>query len=183
MTFPVSAFWRRLDEPGHDSARIQQTSSGYLLSGMAAFRERSAPAALWYSLELNADWTTRSGRVRGFASGRDVDLRILRTDRGWRVGNREGLAPAAVDLDFGFTPATNYAQLQRVALAVGEEASFDVAWMDTDGAELAATPQRYRRVSATAYEYWSPAFGYHAILTTAPDGFVALYPDLWTREG
>jgi hypothetical protein len=58
-----------------------------------------------------------------------------------------------VDLDFGFTPATNLLQLRRIALAVGEAANVPVAWLDVTVPTLSRLDQRYHRQSQTAYEY------------------------------
>jgi hypothetical protein len=86
---------------------------------------------------------------------------------------------AYVDLDLGFTPATNLTQLRRVALAPGESAEVPVAWIDAPDGVLQALPQRYERRSATTYWYESPTAGYAELLELAPGGFVRRYPGLW----
>jgi len=84
-----------------------------------------------------------------------------------------------VDLDFGFTPATNHPQLRRMGLDVGQTAEIAVAWMDLESAALAPLPQIYRRIGDKAYDYESPQGPYRAVLDIASNGFVRLYPDLW----
>jgi hypothetical protein len=89
---------------------------------------------------------------------------------------------SCVDLDFGFTPATNLLQLQRVALAVGQVADVPVAWLDVSAGTLTVLPQRYERRSATTYWYESPSANYEGLLEVAPTGFIRRYPGLWEAE-
>ena len=83
-----------------------------------------------------------------------------------------------LDLDFGFTPATNYLQLRRLDTPVGETREFDVAWFDGEGG-LIRLPQTYQRLTETTYDYASSQGGYRAVLEMDPGGFVVHYPTLW----
>ena len=81
-----------------------------------------------------------------------------------------------MDLDFGFTPATNVLQLSRVALKLGQSAEVPVVWFDLDSASLTALPQRYERRRETSYWYEAPSVPYQAVLEIAPNGFVRILP-------
>lgn len=183
------AAWRRLDLPGHDAARVVPDGNGWRLTGVAAFKGRSGPAALRYDVTCAPDWTTRVGRVRGFVGERDVDWRIERGAGGWTFNGRAvpGL-DNCMDLDFGFTPATNFTHMRRIGLRVGEKADVPVAWIDADTGELVAAAeltemaQTYVRHSGTTCAYESSTTGYGALLEFAPDGFVSHYPELWRAE-
>jgi hypothetical protein len=87
-----------------------------------------------------------------------------------------------LDVDLGFTPATNLLQLRRIGLKIGEKAEVPVAWWDLDSRELSLVQQSYERRAEQAYWYESPRFGYAAMLEVAPSGFVLEYPGLWTVE-
>lgn len=87
-----------------------------------------------------------------------------------------------MDLDYGFTPATNLPQIRRIALKVGESADVPVAWFDVSDGTLSVLPQRYERRTSRTYWYEAPRFGYTAELVMGPDGFVLSYPDLWEAE-
>ena len=179
MTLVATAFWRRLDVPGRDAARVSQSATGYELLGQSVFLDSRGPAALRYRLDLTTTWSTREGHITGFIGGRAVDTRIVRTSSGWTLdGNDFGMADVA-DLDLGFTPATNMAQLMRVGLSVGDAVNFDVAWLEAGEDALMRLPQAYRRTSEFTFDYNSPTSDYRATIILAPSGFAAVYPGLW----
>ena len=64
--------WRRLDAPGHDACRLWVTANGWELTGTAVCRHDAGPACLDYEIEGDAQWRTRSGRVRGWVGSREV---------------------------------------------------------------------------------------------------------------
>jgi hypothetical protein len=176
----ATVLWRRLDVPGHDACRLVQTAGGHVLEGAAVFRDARGVAALRYEVACDRRWRSRRGRVTGWVAGRAVDAAIARTSRGWTLGGDvvEGVADC-LDLDFGFTPATNLFSLRRLALSVGERAAFPVAWFDAGARTLVRLPQVYERIGAHAYRYASPTVRYRAVLRFGPDGFVRSYPRLW----
>lgn len=178
MPATAFAFWRRLDQPGHDAARLFEISEGWCLEGYAAFLENGA-TGLRYRVELAADWSTRTATIEGHRDGRLIRHEFAR-DGGWHL---DGQSQADLDdlahLDFGFTPSTNLQQLRHAGLAVGEEAEISAAWFDVGEGKLTRLPQRYRRIAEDRYWYRSPMGGYEAVLEIAANGFVRLYPDLW----
>ncbi|CAN5442845.1 putative glycolipid-binding domain-containing protein [soil metagenome] len=179
----MQALWRRLDGPGHASATIVPNGDGLRLMGNAAFDQDGEAAGLAYVVEMAADGVALSGRVRGFVGAAIIDQTIQRLDGDWWLNGRPQGLKGVVDLDFGFTPATNWQQVKRMRLAVGERAQVDVAWWDVGEVRLIALPQIYERTGDLTYAYAAPTFGYAAILTMAPSGFVAEYPGLWTLTG
>jgi uncharacterized protein len=87
-----------------------------------------------------------------------------------------------VDLDFGFTPATNLSQLRRIALPIGKAAEVPVAWLDAPFGSLELLQQRYERRTAGTYWYQAPRFDYAALLQVSRAGFVQQYQGLWEAE-
>lgn len=176
-----TALWKRLDVTGHDAARIETAPGGHLLQGTAVFRHEDGPACVSYSLDIAPDWSTRRGLVQGFAGERAFALEIVRDADGWTLDGvaQPGLAHL-MDLDLGFTPATNLQQLRRMPLAIGEAADIKVAWFDVGAERLVELPQYYRRLDESRYAY--RGFSYAATLEMAPSGFVKLYPELWEME-
>jgi len=180
----TSALWRRLDTPGHDAAHVSRTAGGWRLEGIAVFAHEHGPARLSYWVDCAPDWRTVRGGVTGWVGDAHWDVSVLRSDAArWQLNGKpvDGL-DGCLDLDFGFTPATNYLQLHRCALDVGETAAFPVAWLDVPDGTLTSLPQRYEKRTAVTYWYESPQGPYSALLVLADSGFVRTYPDLWAIE-
>ena len=179
-----SALWRRIDIPGHDAALVRQAADGWRLEGAAVFAHESGPAQLWYWVDCAPDWRTRAAGVTGWVGDRRIDVEVSRSEGGqWRLGGEavNGLEHC-LDIDFGFTPATNYLQLKRCGLDIGERAEFSVAWLDVPDPSLIALPQRYEKRTSTAYWYESPQGPYFALLELIDTGFVRVYPGLWQLQ-
>jgi hypothetical protein len=179
-----SILWQRLESAGHDACRLIQTDRGWRLEGTTTFLHEREPACLIYEVDCDKAWRTQEGVVWGWAGTREVDLRIAhRSDGAWTVNGRPvaGLEDC-VDLDFGFTPATNLFQIRRIALQVGQAADVPVAWFDVPGGTLEKIHQKYERRTVDTYWYESPRFQYAALLQVNTVGFVEKYPGLWEVE-
>jgi uncharacterized protein len=174
------AAWMRLDRPGRDAALLRPNGDGWLLQGAAAFDYEDGPAAVAYQVEVDARWVTKRGIISAFLRDQTIVHEIRRDDADWRLNGApvEGL-DHLVDLDLGFTPATNVLQLSRIALKPGQEAEVTVVWFDLDSVSLTELPQRYERRSEASYWYEAPTVPYRAVLEIASNGFVRSYPDLW----
>jgi hypothetical protein len=177
---PAFALWRRLDTPGHDAALLTGTTAGWSLRGTAVFEHDGGPACLSYLVELDPGWRTRRGSIEGFVSGRAVRALVERHAGGWTLDGAPvpGLGHL-IDLDLGFTPATNLQQIRRAGLRVGESVDLPVAWIDVDLAAVVELPQRYKRIGPHEYAYDSPTVPYSATLEITPNGFALTYPRLW----
>lgn len=179
----VSVLWKRLDTPGHDACRLEVSDVGWRLAGTAVFRHHGDAAKLDYHVEGDRAWRTQLGRVRGWLGRGDIELDIGRTEAGWALDGADlpGLE-SCVDLDLGFTPATNVLPLRRLALGVSEAADAPAAWLDVATGALGELSQRYERRSEGSYWYEAPSFRYAALLEVTPTGFVRRYPGLWEME-
>lgn len=179
---PRRVLWRRIDVVGLDACSFDASDTGYLVSGTALYQHGAAPACFAYEVSCGSDWSSRTARVRGWVGSRDIDFTVSRSAAGaWSV---EGEVIAGVDglldIDLGFTPATNTNAIKRLGLAVGAEAETTAVWLDVDAWRFKPLRQVYRRLSETTYAYNSPSHGYSARLETDDFGIVRVYPDLWT---
>ena len=179
-----TAFWRRLDVPGHDACRVITIPDGWRLDGSTVFRHTQGPARIHYVVECDPAWRTRVGTVRGVIGDRDWHLHIERSPAGQWTLNGEAVVAVdgCHDLDLGFTPSTNYLQLRRVQLEIGAAAEVPVAWLDLPDGTLRLLPQRYERRSANSYWYESPSTGYAEMIELAESGFARIYPQGWLLE-
>jgi len=100
--------------PGRDAALLQPSDRGWLLRGAAAFDYDGGSVAVAYQVEVDARWETKRGILSGFLGDKTIEHEIQHDDAGWRLNGArvEGLEHL-VDLDYGFTPATNVLQLSR----------------------------------------------------------------------
>lgn len=176
--------WRRLDVPGHDVCRLAEEDGASRLEGVAAFQHEGVPACLAYEVQCDGEWRTREGVVHGWVGVRPLDFRIRRTLDGiWMCNGKT--APhldGCIDLDLGFTPATNLVQLRRLALQVGQAADVPVAWLDVSVGTVDILHQRYERRTREQYWYEARRFEYSALLQVSAVGFVEKYPNLWEAE-
>jgi hypothetical protein len=170
----------RLDRPGRDAALLEPRDGGWLLRGAAVFDHDGRSVAVAYQVEVDARWETKRGAISGSSGRQTVQHEIRRDDAGWRLnGVRVAGLEHLVDLDYGFTPATNVLQLSRIALKQGQQAEVPVVWFDLDSASLIELPQSYERRGEASYWYEAPTVAYEGLLEIAPNGFVQSYPGLW----
>jgi uncharacterized protein len=178
--------WRRLDVPGREEARIQQTADGWRLTGQLEAEEASVGAQLRYVIECKPDWRTRSTVVTGLASGDPIRLELAADGNGhWTLnGAPLPLVEGALDIDLGFTPATNLLPIRRLNLAVGERAEVRTAWVRFPELRVEVLEQSYHRKAPRIFRYDALVDGerFQARLDTDEFGRVLLYEGLWEAE-
>jgi hypothetical protein len=182
----ASTLWHRLDLPGHDACRLDRHGDAWQLDGTALFREADGRIAqLHYRVRCDKHWHTQWGTVRGWRGGSAVDLSVARGAHGdWKLNDVPVPELAhCIDLDLGFTPATNLIQLRRLGLQAREKADAPAAWLDLDEGGLSLLAQSYERRSDSTFWYEAGRFDYAALLHVTPEGFVRDYPRLWRAEG
>jgi hypothetical protein len=173
-----------LDISGHDTCRLNKSDTGLKIEGTAVYFENGKGTKLDYQVECDSKWITQRGFVSGWIGENSVDFAIFRTSGGqWALNddNIPGLENC-VDLDFGFTPATNLLQLRRTDMQVGQVVDLPVAWFDVFAGKLELLDQHYEKRGTEIYWYEAPRFSYSALLEVTPIGFIRLYPGLWEME-
>jgi hypothetical protein len=180
----AAILWRRLDLPGHDSARLSPHDGGWLLAGTALFAHDGLPCRLDYRVLCDAAFRTESATVEGWAGSEPVRHHLAAdADRRWRLdGVEQPQVEGCIDVDLGFTPATNLLALRRLDLAVGARSTVRSAWLDFPGFAMAPLAQTYHRTAETTYAYESGGGAFTAELRTNAAGFVVDYPGLWREE-
>lgn len=183
MNTPLSARWNRVDVYGRDTAHLMSRGAGWRLVGTAVFQsEQGASVSVAYEIDLASDWRTERGRCSGYVGEATFRHEFARHKDGWTMDGKDNGLPEVYDLDFGFTPATNYAQVKRLNLNLGRGGDIVVAWFDIGKPALEPLPQHYKRLDAARYAYDSPQHNYAATLEMHESGFVKVYPGLWEME-
>jgi hypothetical protein len=178
--------WRRLDVPGREEARLEQTAEGWRLTGRIEADEASVRAQLTYVIDCERDWRTRRAVVTGSASGAPIRFELAADGHGhWTLnGAPLPVVEGALDIDLGFTPATNLLPIRRLGLAVGQRADVRTAWLRFPELRVEALEQSYRREAARVFRYDAVVDGeqFQARLDTDEFGRVLLYEGLWEAE-
>jgi hypothetical protein len=178
--------WRRLDVPGREEARVEQTAEGWRLTGELDADEAGVRAHLMYVIECERDWRTRRTVITGLASGAPMRFEFAADGEGhWMLnGAPLPLVEGALDIDLGFTPATNLLPIRRLNLGVGERAEVRTAWVRFPELRVEALEQWYYREAVRVFRYDALVDGerFQARLDTDAFGRVLLYEGLWEAE-
>ena len=179
----ATAFWKRLDTEGHDACRLMRDDDGWRLEGAALFSHEGKACILAYAVECDAQWHTVSAKVKGSVGFNRLDFDVARAGDDWLLnGVIQPKARGQVDLDLGFTPATNLIAIRRLDLRSGVETPAPAAYYLEFTLELGLVEQTYKRTGETTLAYASPAYDYAAELQVSPIGFVTEYPGLWSGQ-
>jgi hypothetical protein len=176
--------WRRLDAPGHESARLVRRAAGWQLQGCAVFLQDGEPCRLEYAVACDAAWRTTSADVHGWMGARAIDL-ALAVDgaaRWTRDGDPAPAVAGCLDVDLSFSPSTNLLPIRRLGLDVGQRAAVRAAWVRVPNWSLEVLPQVYTRTAERTYTYESDGGRFRAELEVDEEGLVTRYPGLWERE-
>jgi hypothetical protein len=176
--------WRRLDQPGHEAARIVFHKPFWQLTGSAVFAHEGQPCRLEYLVVCDGGWKTSHARVIGWLGQRRIRYELWAdSERRWRMnGTVSPEVAGCVDLDLAFSPSTNTIPIRRLGLALGEEAEVRAAWLGFPEFALEPLDQTYRRTGLDSYLYQSAGGSFVTQLEVNPAGFIARYPGRWELE-
>jgi hypothetical protein len=174
-----SAWWRRKDLSGLESARLQRTDSGWLLSGTSAFEDTGSLCLLNYQVRCDEDWCTRLVLVEGWAKQHSVHHQIVVKPNGRWIDNGTELPQldSCTDIDLNFSPSTNTLPIRRLRLAVGESTRVRAAWLRFPDFTLHVAEQSYTRIATNRYEYRNGKF--RSEISVDSMGLVRDYPPAW----
>lgn len=169
--------WLAHQPPGNDACRFALTTRSLLIEGSS----RTGDMATRYRVRADRSGITRRARIVS-----RIEERLIERDAAgrWEMDGQDVPEVAgALDIDLGFTPATNTLPIRRLGLAVGETEDVTVAWFDPADRRLKPLRQRYARLDAHRYRYSSPDHGFEADLTVDDFGAVTHYPGYWDAAG
>lgn len=177
------ARWRRLDVPGREEACVDRTSNGWCLTGRLEVTEANVVAQICYAIECDHEWRTRSASVTGETNGEAIRFDLTANGLGQWTRDSSPLPElsGALDIDLGFTPATNTLPIRRLGLAIGECAPVRSAWLRFPELRLELLEQTYFREAELTFRYRAVVDGepFVARLDTDVFGRVVSYEGLW----
>jgi uncharacterized protein len=170
-----TVLWQASDG-GSEICVLEPTGRGRRLRGTVLTHEAGQPVELRYSVTADSSWATTEVEVLVAFAGGDLrepaELGAL-----WSGKERPPAYEDCVDVDLGFTPATNTLPIRRLELAVGEEAEIAVAWLRWPELRFERAVQRYARLARDRYRYAQDDF--EAELVVDGQGLVLEYEGLW----
>jgi hypothetical protein len=192
--------WRSAEQESLERFTGTRTPDGWRLTGLAVLPLDGEPAQIAYRVDLDGRWRTRRAEVAIERQGGSRRIALAADGEGaWSVdddgadasaetstgasaGVEAGSLSGCVDVDLGFTPATNTLPIRRFVadgLAVGETRSARVAWLTFPELEVRPDEQSYTRLAPDRWEFRSGDFT--SELVVDPEGYVLRYgDDLWT---
>lgn len=181
MTMAIQ--WRRLDTQGAESALLEETANGWLLTGLAVFLHGRQPCGLTYTIECTKKWHTLSASISGHIGIRKCIHQIQVLEGSWRMnGESCPQVNGCIDIDIGFSPSTNLLPIRRQKLVEGESARIIAAWLQFPSMELTPLTQIYTREKGNRYHYESLDSGFACTIETNRNGLVRSYPGFWHEE-
>ncbi|MGD2059685.1 MAG: putative glycolipid-binding domain-containing protein [Acidimicrobiia bacterium] len=159
--------------------RYREHDQGHLLSGTVVLPRRGFPATIRYEIAVDAEWETVGAAVHYSGSDEERRIDVEVGNRVWWIDGKEQTdLTGCIDIDLGWTPATNTLAIRRAKLAVGARAEIQAAWLRFPELEFRRAEQTYSRQGESAWTYEAGEF--KAELTTGPLGIVVEYgPDVW----
>lgn len=189
-----AVLWQGIFRPGAEWCELATSSNGWRLSGTALVAVAGDPVTARYDIALAPDWSTREVRIttRAGVADRERQLHLRASNGEWRItrepdpesaGILDDLEPlrGLIDIDLGFTPATNTLPIRRLAPIVGASVDVTALWVRFPELTVEPLPQRYTRLSASRYRYESAGGAFVAELEVDDLGLVVAYEGGWQR--
>jgi uncharacterized protein len=189
LELPPLAAWRHLGaREGFEVAFLRREGDGYRLDGHSTALEEGEAFGVRYAVTLDAGWATRSAVVVGRSGSGAYEVRLEGDGNGaWRIdGEPAPQLDGLLDVDLEASACTNAFPVKRMGLSVGEAADAPAAYVRAAVPDVERLEQQYRRLEdlgpgSARYDYDSPAFDFHAVLTYDRFGLVLDYPGIAVR--
>ncbi len=172
----VTAILWEFSKGGSELCVLEKERRGWRLRGTVLLAAERGPAEIRYSVGVDRAWVTEDVEVVIAFAGGDI-LKPVELGTLWSGEERPPEFRDCVDVDLGFTPATNTLPIRRLGLRVGERAKVQVAWLRWPELRVERAEQRYERLAEDRYRYSSGSFA--ADLTVDEHGLVVEYEGLW----
>jgi hypothetical protein len=190
-----TVLWQRIDPPGSEWCVLEREPEGWRLRGIVLTEVATAPVLIHYAVALAADWSTRAVEIamRSGNANRPQQLRLtVAPEQRWQLEREPPQDPplpqddlralhGLVDVDLGFSPATNTLPIRRLDPAIGEAVAVTAAWVRFPELTIEPLPQTYTRLAERRYRYESAGGAFVAEIEVDDLGLVTAYEAGWRR--
>lgn len=183
MRADFDVLWRSEANGSLEHFSLTTQGGSRLLEGVVVLEIDGMPAHVRYQVEVDGGWSTKTvvAAVNCGQTERRIVIQV-ESDR-WAVDGlaREDLT-GCVDVDLGWTPATNILPMRRREAPIGRTIETDAAWVRLPELTVTRALQTYERLSETEWVYRSES--YEAHIVTSPEGLLLDYDaGLWIAQG
>ena len=180
-----SILWQGRQNDSREHCLINRNDSGYKIDSVIIGKQHDIIYRVEYTLLLNSLWETLSFRISSIHNSVVQLLEYTSDGKGKWFDNGEAVPrlEGCLDLDLPLTPLTNSLAVNRLGLQEGEEKSAHVVYVDLFAEKVSPVNQKYRRLSASEYNYQNVPNDFEAVITMDEFGFVKDYPTLFLQTG
>jgi hypothetical protein len=181
MDTPRSLLWSGINHFSTEFLTMTHYDHRWRIEGRVITAFDDLPAFASYTIFCNDVWQTRhvSASCRYLDAEHTVNLH--RDDNGWTIdGASQANLAGCIDIDLEVTPFTNSLPINRLKLAVGEQARVDAVWLRFPTLTVEPLRQRYTRIAPNRYHYES-GDSFETTLDVDDDGLVLCYENGWEQ--
>ena len=152
---------------------------GYRFAGTTLIRHEGIRVEIDYVVEARPDWSTRAARIDIPAMATLFEVEVSPQGRWVIEGNHRPDLDGGVDIDLGWTPATNTLPIRRLAFTSGIPVTTRVGWLKWSELVFMPAEQSYTKHGDGRWTYASGSFS--ADLVVDELGVVIAYgdPPIW----
>jgi uncharacterized protein len=181
METPRSLLWTGIGHFSTEFLTISHYDQRWRIEGRVITAFADLPAFASYTIICNEAWQTRHVSASCRYLGAEHTVTLHRDDHGWTIdGATQADLAGCTDIDLELTPFTNSLPINRLQLAIGDEARVDAVWLRFPGLTVEPLHQCYTRIAANRYRYESGA-SFQATLDVDDDGIVIRYENGWEQ--
>jgi hypothetical protein len=157
---------------------LEAHGDGWVLRGWTVLPVDGVPGRIEHDVLIDGGWRTQAATVI-IHTDRVQRHEVRVADGAWTVNGVERPdLDGCIDIDLGWTPATNVLPIRRLGLAVGEAATTVASWFRFPELAIERNDQRYERTAPLVWRYLSGAYDFQ--LDVDELGRVVRYgDDLW----
>ena len=190
-----TVLWQRIDSPGSEWCALERTVDGWRLHGIVLAAVATVPVLVQYAVALAPNWSTRAVEIAmrsgGAITPQELRLTVAPEQR-WQIEREPPqdtsmpqddleVLHGLIDVDLGFSPATNTLPIRRLDPAIGESVAVTAAWVRFPKLTIEPLPQRYTRLAERRYRYESAGGAFVAEIEVDDLGLVTAYEGGWRR--
>ncbi len=187
--------WQEVGDPGLHWCEFSGKPAGWRIAGTVLTTVAGEPALVRYEVALDEQWATREvlvdSRLGAGTREQRLHLSVDREQR-WRIQRDPAPHPAAapdetealrelIDIDLGFSPATNTLPIRRLAPAIGDAVDVTAVWVSFPELTVEPLPQQYIRLDERRYRYESDGGAFVTEIEVDDLGLVVTYEGGWRR--